>query len=413
MRSLQLTKKMSAKLIRRSGDAGKLLLAFVCLLALASPAAAVKIAWVTFHPGDNQPSAAAATLGGLPAFTTAPDKGYTDLLAANGHQVTRYLTTDTPDTNFLNTFDLVIVGRSVDSGNFELDAETRAWNSNIYKPMMLMSGYTIRNVRLGLTNGGTIPDTAGPINLSVTAEGLSSGIFSGIPLDGTNTMVNPFTTALPTLPFQQNGVNTVQRGISVNTDSVAGNGQVLATVGTGADPAFGGMIIGHWSPDSDTSTTPDPGDRLAGHRVVFLSGSREHDGTAPNPATSTQIAGLIDLTPNGRQLFLNTVAYTAALPSSPLGDADGNGVVNGADYAIIRDHFNLPATSKSEGDVNFDGVVNFADFRLWKNNRTAAGSGAGFDGDLLAAVPEPAGVTSLVLAAVTIAASIGRRRGRQ
>src|SRR5262245_47234368 len=139
-------------------------LACACILGIASPAVGINVAWVTFHPGPNTPSAGAATLG----FTEAPDKGYTDVLSANGYNVTRYPTTETPDLNFLNTFDLVIIGRSLDSGNFELDPETKAWNSGIYKPMMVMSGYTIRNVRMGYTTGGTIPDTAGAITLTAT-----------------------------------------------------------------------------------------------------------------------------------------------------------------------------------------------------------------------------------------------------
>jgi len=92
------------------------------------------IAWISFHPGDNQPSAAAAARG----FTQAPDVGYTSLLANNGYSVTRFLTQDNPPQSLivqLNTFDLIIISRSVNSGHYQQQPETLAWNSLITKPV--------------------------------------------------------------------------------------------------------------------------------------------------------------------------------------------------------------------------------------------------------------------------------------
>src|SRR5262245_3877972 len=97
-----------------------------CLLSLlgglvfvaSSPAA--NIYFVSIHPADSTPSALAVTAG----FTQAPDIGYTQLLQANGHTVTRVLSTDIPNAALLNTADLVIISRSVPSGHYELDAET-------------------------------------------------------------------------------------------------------------------------------------------------------------------------------------------------------------------------------------------------------------------------------------------------
>jgi hypothetical protein len=47
-----------------------------------------------------------------------------------------------------------------------------------------------------------------------------------------------------------------------------------------------------------------PSDTLGGHRLVFLTGSRENVITAEG-------AGMYDLTPEGKQLFLNAVSYMA------------------------------------------------------------------------------------------------------
>lgn len=272
-----------------------------CVLALAlssmfaASSQAADVAWVTFHTADDAPSANAATAG----FTTAPDIGYTDLLKANGHTVTRIRTSGTPDVTLLNTFDLVIVSRSVPSGDYETDPETLAWNG-ISAPMMILSGYILRSNRLGFTTGTTIPDTAGTIHLTVNDP--SHPIFAGISLDGTNTTVNPYAGLA-----DFNG--TTQRGISVNTNPLAGGGTILATVGTAGDPALAGMIIGEW----DAGSTMQTGDVLGGRRLVFLTGSREATGL------TSEGAGIFDLSPDGAQMFLNAVDFMAVPEPSTVG----------------------------------------------------------------------------------------------
>jgi hypothetical protein len=256
---------------------------------LAASTQAADIAWVTFHSGDNTPAQGAIDSG----FSTAPDIGYTSLLTGAGYNVTRFVTKDDPtalDADFLNSFDLVIIGRSINSGNYQQANETLFWNSTITSPVMIMSGYALRNVRLGYTTGGTIPDTAA--NIALTVNNPAHPIFAGIALDGANTTVNPYA-GIVTYD------STTARGISVNTDPIAGGGTVLATVGTAGDPAFGGMIIGEWQEGAVMNT----GNVLGGDRLVFLSGSREANGV--NSAT----AGILDLTADGQQMFLNAVAY--------------------------------------------------------------------------------------------------------
>jgi hypothetical protein len=246
------------------------------------------IAWVSFHPADNDPAADAKTAG----FTEAPDVGYTKLLASKGHKVTRFVTSGTPDVAALNTFDLVIIGRSVASGDYQDPPETLAWNG-ITAPTMIMGGYVLRNVRLGYTTGGTIPDTAGPVILSV--KNAAHPIFAGVSLDANGTMINTFANLV-------SYSNVVQRGISVNTDPVSGNGTILATVATPADPALNGMVIGEWQAGAKMATAA--GDILGGHRLVFLSGSREQTS-----GLTGQAAGIYDLTDDGAKMFLNAVKY--------------------------------------------------------------------------------------------------------
>lgn len=262
----------------------------------ARSGSAANIAFLSFHSGDNAPSAGAAGVG----FTTAPDKGYTDLLTANGHTVTRFTSADNFDVTPLNAFDLVIVSRSVASGHYQQANETLAFNTTLTKPMILLSGYIIRNVRLGYTAGGTIPDAGGAGNptgvVRLQATNPAHPIFAGVSLDGTNTMANPYNTALPTL------FGNTQRGISVNTDAVAGGGTVLASINTAGDGAQGGMIIGHWAAGSVMNNAA-PANTLGGPRLVFLTGTREAN------AVSSETAGVFDLDADGQRMFLNAVNF--------------------------------------------------------------------------------------------------------
>lgn len=251
-------------------------------------ASAADIVWVSFHPADNTPSANAAAAG----FELAPDYQYTQLLQANGHNVTRMVTSGTPDLTVLNAAQLVIISRSVPSGDYQDDPETAAWNG-VTSPTMLLGGYILRDSRLGYTTGGTIPDTSSIVTLSLSEP--DHPIFDGIPRTAENLMATPYAT-----PLSYNG--TLQRGISVNTDPVAGGGTVLATVATAGDPAVGGMVIGEWAAGSTMAT----GDVLGGHRLVFLTGSREQAS-----GLTSEGAGIFDLTPDGTQLFLNAVDYMA------------------------------------------------------------------------------------------------------
>jgi len=89
----------------------------------------------------------------------------------------------------------------------------------------------------------------------------------------------------------------------VNTDPLAGGGTNLATIGTAGDPALGGMVIGEWQAGAKMGNAA--GDTLGGHRLVFLTGSRERDGL------TSQGSGIYDLTDDGAKLFLNAVNYMA------------------------------------------------------------------------------------------------------
>jgi hypothetical protein len=257
---------------------------------------AASIAWLSFHSADNTPSANAATAG----FTTAPDKGYTDLLASAGHTVTRVVGADSFNTALLASYDLVIVSRSSASTWFDAAAETAAWNT-FNKPIIFMSGYALRNNRLGLYTGATIPDTTGNIKLKTTIT--SHPIFNTVSLDGAGQMVNDFAGRVTFAPTA-----TLQNGISVITNAPIAGAQSLATVGASdgaGDTTIGGTTIGFFPAGLTTaSATPNV---LGARRMAFLSGSRENGITSEG-------AGIFDLTATGATVFKNAVNWMVTVP---------------------------------------------------------------------------------------------------
>jgi hypothetical protein len=261
-----------------------------------------KIAWVSYHAADDEPHADAAAVG----FTMAPDIEYTDLLSANGYDVTRILTSQSPDVDYLNTFDLVIISRTASSGHYSGSGAT-LWNS-ITAPMINLNGYTLRSSRLGITDGTTMVDTTGDVRLAVTDP--DHPIFAGIALtDGV--MDNPFAEGAVPLPTDE---TIISRGISINDNTIDEEGTVLATIAeASADTGpVGGMMIAELPAGATLqNSSGSPDDVLGGNRLVFLTGSREPDGV-----TGGQAAALYDLYPDGEQMFLNAVDYM--IPVKPV-----------------------------------------------------------------------------------------------
>jgi hypothetical protein len=81
---------------------------------------------------------------------------------------------------------------------------------------------------------------------------------------------------------------------------------------------------------------------------------------------------------------IQIVPVTAALRP---GDVDGDDDVDLADFAAIRDHFEMAAASRSLGDVNEDGYVDLLDYRVWKANYPFPAASAGASANT--SIPEP------------------------
>jgi hypothetical protein len=193
----------------------------------------------------------------------------------------------------LSDYDLVIISRSVSSGGYSSGANADNWNS-VTTPTIQLGGYVLRTSRMGYTQGTTMVDTTG--NIQLKAEVADHPIFDGIELtDGVTGDYAGIVT----------WNDTVQRGVSVNTNDAGDGATVIATVATEDDPTAGGIIAMEYAAGAATTT----GGTFAGKRLVLLTGSREASGV------TSQTAGLYDLTETGKAIFLNAVGYMAGVPA--------------------------------------------------------------------------------------------------
>lgn len=83
---------------------------------------------------------------------------------------------------------------------------------------------------------------------------------------------------------------------------------------------------------------------LSGHHVLWIAWQRDD--------------------PAGEVFISTSDLSVASLPM--LGDANGDGAVTFADFAIVQNNFNTPGTF-ADGDFNDDGFVTFADFAILQN----------------------------------------------
>ncbi len=314
------------------------------------------IIWVSYHGADNAPSGGAADAG----FTEAPDKGYTDLLTANGYNVTRYITTGTPDVSMLNAADLVIIGRSAASSHYGNDVAT-TWNATVTAPMIITCGYKLRSSRMGYTTGTDMPDTTGDIRLNVSNT--THPIFAGIPLTN-GTMDNPYAGVVT------HADGTLARGISINNNPLDDEGIILATIAeaSAAEGPVGGVVIAEWHAGATlTHAGGAETDVLAGPRLVLLTGSREPSGI------SSETAGIFDLYPDGAQMFLNAVAYM--LPGGPVLQLD---IGNSNNPEELEEGF-TPFTFADSGSVVNGITIEFGGYNAGDSRRRGAPTGVPYE----------------------------------
>jgi autotransporter-associated beta strand protein len=192
--------------------------------------------------------------------------------------------------------------------------------------------------------------------------------------------------------------NVVLTSLSVNGNGTLdiGNNHIIINYGTGTDPIAtlkallaSGYAGGSWAGPGIISS--DAAANAGKYAVGYA------DAADPgNPAGLS--SGQIEL------------MYTLA------GDANLDGKVNGADFAILASNFNKAVNGWDQGDFNYDGKANGSDFALLAGDFNQGASGAADSAALQAfatanaislSVPEP---TTLALCALGIAGCVARRR---
>jgi len=212
-----------------------------------------------------------------------------EFLVGLGHQVDiqrgNWTTLDAAKIATLNAADLIVVSRSIGSGNYDDDStEIANWNG-LTAPLLLLTPYLSRgtssNYRWYWLNSAAVNNLIGPMMRVVVP---THPIFKGIPLDASDLVdVVDGTTG------------TGQTSFAGTTD--VGNGTLLATTATG-----GNSWIVEWQPGTPyyAGSPGTPG----GKRMLFCCGTQE-SGATPQ--------GAFNLTENGKKLFTNAINYMAGI----------------------------------------------------------------------------------------------------
>lgn len=95
--------------------------------------------------------------------------------------------------------------------------------------------------------------------------------------------------------------------------------------------------------------------------------------------------------------YLNALQLVGTAGPVRLGDYNGDGKVDAADYTVWRDNFGAPDESSLHGNGSNSGGVDQADYNLWKTN---FGSGGGSGSLAGAPVPEPSAILLCLIASL-------------
>jgi hypothetical protein len=96
---------------------------------------------------------------------------------------------------------------------------------------------------------------------------------------------------------------------------------------------------------------------------------------------------------NAGIIIIDNIRVEAGIPGTILGDFNGDGTVDIADYTVWADNFNGSDSVFPAGSSNADGTVDLADYTTWADN---------FGNTAPVSVPEPATMTLLGLGAVAL-----------
>jgi hypothetical protein len=207
------------------------------------------------------------------------DQGWVDLLVAEGYTVDRLAGATTMDEgkrNTANGYDLVIVGRDTNGGDYATNStEVEFWNS-ITAPMICQSAFIVHSGRWKWLNSNSASAYSETNMVAVLApeNPLYDILFDGVAV-GENGVVN----------YAASSVSLIQT-------TSAGNGTLIGH----RDHASPFVYAAYW--DQGVEFYAGSGYFPAGPRMALFGG---------HTADSTR--GALNLTENGKRLFLNAVYH--------------------------------------------------------------------------------------------------------
>jgi hypothetical protein len=132
-------------------------------------------------------------------------------------------------------------------------------------------------------------------------------------------------------------------------------------------------------------------------------GSMESLGSAFTPSAAQDLSFHYS-GPSDTFLRQGIVKYVTS--GGVMGDYNGNGIVDAADYTVWRDTLGAAVPNGTGADGDNDGIVDEGDYTVWKANFGSGGTGTG----AVSAVPEPASAGLLTLAWLLLCTQVRRRR---
>ncbi len=291
---------------------------------------------------------------------TPYDQGWVDLLRDQGYNVIAdttgtYETLDAAKIATMDNADLVIVSRNTNSGGYIDGEETTQWNS-VDTPLILLSGYIPRSSRWQWINSGSTEEFSSESMMEVVDS--SHPMFAGVTIE--NNEVDMID-------------GTVNDGeVSFISSSDIGNGTLIAQRSDN-----GNIWIAEWAAGVEfySGTTQVPADK----RMLFTAGG-----------SGGQESGSLNLTEQGKQIFLNAVRYMLGIeidltkasepqPGNDSGDVLRNVILSwkpgiypgthtiyfGTDFNDVNDGAAL--ISEKQADTTYDlGSLDFGTTYYWR-----------------------------------------------
>lgn len=308
--------------------------------------------------------------------TTGLDPAYVNFLTNyRGYTVTTGVF-DAIDTNAtqlatLNAADLVIVSRNTTSGTYATTPqEIAAWDA-LTTPLLLGSAYISANNRWNWVGGTQQADYDGDISAPVGTTTVHP-FFEGLSGDFGDLINFPPLSGIA--KYDWTGSADI-----AGSPTIMGSGEII---GVRNNPTAPNIIIAAWEAGGTTGT----GNTLGSDRVFYA---------LPEVFGNFRNSG-VPILENILDSMLGELAE---------GDVNFDGVVDIADFNLIRDNFGDAVNSRALGDLNRDAVVNLEDYNLWA---TAVDPLIAAQASWTA-VPEP---SSVALIAVGILGFVAARKRR-